>query len=47
MKTQFIETGTRYQATKACQWAIKTAKVCGGYICFESIIDYKIWKNQK
>ena len=47
MKTQFIETGSRYQAKKQCPWAIKTAKVCGGFICFESVTDYKIWKNQK
>lgn len=22
-------------------------KVCGGWICFEFLSDYEIWKNQK
>ena len=47
MKTQFIETESYYKAKKACPWASKIVKVCGGYICFESVPDYKIWKNQK
>ena len=47
LKKQFIELESRYKAKKACPWAIRTAKVCGGYMCFETIPDYKIWKNQK
>ena len=31
MKAKFIETESRYQAKKACPWASRTAKVCGGY----------------
>ena len=47
MKTQFIETESRYQAKKQCPWASRTAKVFGGFMCFESVDDYKTWKNQK
>ena len=47
MKTKFIETESRYQAKNACPWASRIAKVNGGYMCFESITDYEIWKNQK
>ena len=47
MKTQSNKTKSRYQAKKACPWASRTAKVCGGFMCFESVTDYKIWKNQK
>ena len=47
MRVKFVQTKSRYQAKKACLWAIKTAKVCGGFICFESVTDYKIWKKQK
>ena len=46
MRTQFIETESRYQAKKACPWSSRTAKVYGGFICFESVTDYKTWKNQ-
>ena len=31
MKTQFIETESRYQAKKACPWSTRTAKVCGEF----------------
>lgn len=27
--------------------AEKFARVCGGYAAFESMVDYKIWHNQK
>jgi hypothetical protein len=47
MRTKIVECKYRYQAVKDCPWASRTAKVTDGYICFESIDDYKIWKNQK
>lgn len=47
MRTKFVECGTRYQAAKECPWASKIAKVCGGFMCFESVDDYKIWRQQK
>lgn len=47
MKIEFVQCETRYQAQKECPWASKIAKVCEGYYCFESVEDYKIWRNQK
>ena len=47
MRTKFVECGTYYQAAKECPWASKIAKVCGGFMCFESADDYKIWRQQK
>ena len=47
MKTKFIETESRNKAKKACSWSTTIAKVCGGFMCFESVDDYKTWKNQK
>ena len=47
MRTQFVETESRYKAKKQCPWASRTAKVCDGFMCFESITDFEIRKNQK
>ena len=47
MKTEMIETDSRYQAKKAAPWAAKITRVCGGFMAFESVDDYHTWKNQK
>ena len=47
MRTKFVECGTRYQAAKECPWASRIAKVCGGFMCFESEYDYQTWRKQK
>ena len=47
MRQQFVETNSRAKAQKECPWASKIAKVFGGYMCFESVDDYNIWKAQK
>ena len=47
MRTSYIMTESRYKARKTYPWAAKIVRVCGGYLCFESVCDYKIWKNQK
>ena len=47
MRTNFVEGGSRHQAAKECPWASKIVKVCGGYMCFESVNDYNTWNNQK
>ena len=48
MRTYFAQVKTRYQAIKECPFTpSKIAKVYGGFMCFESTNDYKIWKNQK
>jgi hypothetical protein len=47
MTTKFIETESRNEAKKAAPWAAKIVRVCGGYMAFQSITDWKTWKNQK
>lgn len=47
MRQKFVECKWRYQAVKECPWASRIMKVNGGFICFESITDYQIAKNQK
>ena len=47
MRKQFVECKTKGQAAKSCPWASKIAKVYGGFMCFESVDDYRIWKNQR
>ncbi len=47
MKTEFIECKSRSTAVKMCPWAAIIVKVEGGFKAFESMEDYRIWKNQK
>lgn len=39
MRTFFAQVETRYRATPA-----RVVKVFGGYMCFESDNDYRVWK---
>lgn len=45
MEVEFIQTGSRYKAKKEYPWATKIAKVYYGFCCFESVEDYRIFKN--
>jgi len=47
MRQEIVECKTRYKANKKCPWASVVAKVDGGFMCFESKIDYIIWRSQK
>jgi len=47
MRTQFIDCRTRKTAINHAPWASKIVKVEGGYMAFESVTDYAVWKNQK
>lgn len=47
MRQKFILTTKKSDALKECPWASKVVKVDSGYLAFESIEDYKTWKNQK
>ncbi len=38
---------SRAEALKIAPWAAITRKVEGGYMCFESVEDFRIWHNQK
>ena len=47
MRREFFAGCSRYFVARYCPWAAKVAKVCGGYIAFESLDDYQIWKKQR
>jgi hypothetical protein len=47
MRSQFIETNSRRTAKAECPWAAIIAKVDGGYMAFESTVDYRTWRGQK
>lgn len=47
MRKQMIEVETREEAEEACPWAAVIVEVCGGWMCFESVQDHKIWEAQK
>ena len=47
MRQEFVECKSRKTAVRKCPWAAKIVKVEGGYHAFESIEDWRIWKNQK
>lgn len=48
MRTYFAQAETRYRAIKSCPFTpAHVAKVFGGYMCFESDNDYRVWKKSK
>jgi hypothetical protein len=45
---KFIEAKTRKEAIAKYGKSFEIArKVCGGWMFFDTITDYQIWKNQK
>lgn len=46
MKVELIEATRKDRAAKAAPWATIIVKVQGGYMAFESITDYEIWRKQ-
>jgi len=42
-----LQVASRKEAVNEAPWAAKIVKVEGGYMCFEYISDYQVWKNQK
>jgi hypothetical protein len=47
MRAQTIYNVCRKTASKRMSWASKIVKVEGGYMGFESVEDYRIWRQQK
>ena len=47
MAPKFIETENRKTASNLAPWAVGIIKVAGGYLAFQSVEDYRTWKNQK
>jgi len=44
---KFLDVQTRYKAQKLAPWACVIVRVIGGFMAFEFLDDYKIWRNQK
>jgi len=47
MRITFVERKSRATARRHCPWAAKICKVEGGFLCFESLADYRIWRMQR
>lgn len=44
---RFVQCADRRTALRRCPWGAITAKVNGGFLVFEYVTDYKIWRDQK
>ena len=47
MRSRFVECKSKTVACDECPWASVVVRVTGGYMCFESYSDYRVWMNQK
>jgi hypothetical protein len=47
MRRESVWCKSRRTAKRRCPWAAKIVKVEGGFIAFESVLDYVTWKNQR
>jgi len=47
MRIEVVCCKSRSTAARYCPWAVKIVKVYEGWIAFESIADWKKWKNQR
>jgi len=47
MKKEFVKCADRRTARNRCPWAAVIIKAGGGYWCFESVNDARIWAKQK
>ena len=47
MRVEFVECKSRKTAARKCPWSAIIEKVDGGFRCFESIDDYRTWRNQR
>lgn len=45
--TKLIECKSRKTAWRRAPWAAKIVKVEGGFMAFEFVSDWQIWRNQK
>lgn len=46
MRTEFLQVNTAAKARQLAPWAAKIVKVDGGFMAFESVIDYQRWRAQ-
>jgi hypothetical protein len=46
MQTIFCAVDTKDAALDICPWAAEVVAVDGGFLCFASVDDFRIWNNQ-
>lgn len=46
MRKEFVACSSYSTAWRRCPWAAVIVKVEGGFLAFESVTDYQIWKGQ-
>ena len=46
MRTAIVEAANESEAYDLCPWAAVVVEVEGGWICFESVEDHRIWSMQ-
>lgn len=46
MRKQFVQCKSRNTAKAQCPWFAIVVKVEGGFMAFESMADYYMWKAQ-
>lgn len=47
MRREFVRCRSRATAKRRCPWAAVIARVCDGFIAFESADDYDAWRRQR
>ena len=47
MRTLFIVQDNKASAWLEAPWAVDLVEVDGGYMAFESMTDYEIWRGQE
>lgn len=47
MRKEFVEAKRASEARRKAPWAAVVAKVVGGYIAFESVVEYETWRRQR
>lgn len=47
MRKQFVTVTTRRAALLECPWAVEIVSADGGYWCFESPDDARVWRAQR
>jgi hypothetical protein len=47
MRKQFVACKDRRTAFRRCPWTAVLIKVDGGFMCFESFNDWRIWDRNR
>ena len=47
MRKESVTCKSSQDAYQLCPWASICVRVCGGFMCFECIVEYEVWKETK